>query len=273
MKNFQELTSNISARLSKEDKDAPNYTGLRCLAEDFLSEILSALFPRHFCLKKKVDDPLTAAAETLYEALCFFVDEGMAERSVTALFESLPTIKKKIETDISAAYRGDPAAKSHDEILLCYPAFTAIATYRIAHCLYTLAIPTLPRMLSELAHERTGIDIHPGAVIGEYFFIDHGTGVVIGETTTIGEHVTLYQHVTLGAKNFEALPDGSLVKGVKRHPDIGNHVVIYAGATILGGNTVIGDGCTVGGNVWLTHSLPSGTTIVAKPSSEIRGKV
>ncbi len=273
MKNFDRLISDISARLREEGGNGPDYTGLRCLAEDFLSTIFSALFPRHFCVKRKEGDPLSAAAQTLYEALLFFVDEGEAARMVTALFEALPTIKRRIETDIEAAYRGDPAAKSHDEIPLCYPAFTAIATYRIAHRLYELKVPTLPRMLSELAHERTGIDIHPGATIGNHFFIDHGTGVVIGETTTIGEHVTLYQHVTLGAKNFEALPDGSLVKGIKRHPDIGNHVVIYAGATILGGNTVIGDGCTIGGNVWLTHSLPSGTTIVAKPSSEIRGDV
>ncbi len=273
MKKFQKICEEASAYLRRKSGDTPDYTGLRCLAKDFLTEILSALFPRHFCLEKKVDDALGAAAETLYEALCFFVDEGKAEEVVTALFESLPAIREKIETDIEAAYRGDPAAKSHDEILLCYPAFTAISTHRIAHRLYELSVPTLPRILSELAHEKTGIDIHPGAVIGKHFFIDHGTGVVIGETTTIGEHVTLYQHVTLGAKNFEALPDGSLVKGVKRHPDIGNHVVIYAGATILGGSTVIGDGCTVGGNVWLTHSLPEGTTIVAKPSSEIRGKV
>ena len=120
-------------------------------------------------------------------------------------------------------------------------------------------------MISPLAH------IHPGAKIGEYFFIDHGTGVVIGETTTIGEHVTLYQHVTLGAKNFEVGPDGTLVKGIKRHPDIGNHVVIYAGATILGGRTVIGDHCVIGGNVWLTHSLPAGETIVTRPANEQRG--
>lgn len=273
MKNTKLLIDELSASLLKEDADTPDYTGLRCLAEDFLLSLFSALFPHHFCSKKKEDAPLSAAAEALRQALLFFLEGEAAEETVYALFETLPTIKSRIKTDIEAAYRGDPAAKSHDEILLCYPAFTAIATYRIAHRLYELKVPTLPRILSELAHEKTGIDIHPGATIGEYFFIDHGTGVVIGETTTIGEHVTLYQHVTLGAKNFEALPDGSLVKGIKRHPDIGNHVVIYAGATILGGKTAIGDGCTVGGNVWLTHSLPAGTTIVAKPSSEIRGTV
>ncbi len=271
MKDFNEITEKITPLLLEEKEKGPDYTGLRCLAKDFLDRLFFALFPRHFCAERKSEEePLPSAAKTLYEALLFFVDKEEAERVVTALFEALPTIKRRIETDVEAAYRGDPAAKSHDEILLCYPAFTAIATHRIAHRLYELKVPTLPRMLSELAHEKTGIDIHPGAVIGDYFFIDHGTGVVIGETTTIGEHVTLYQHVTLGAKNFEALPDGSLVKGIKRHPDIGNHVVIYAGATILGGKTVIGDGCTVGGNVWLTHSLPSGTIIVSKPSSEMR---
>ena len=122
-------------------------------------------------------------------------------------------------------------------------------------------IPILPRMMTEHAHRLTGIDIHPGATIGRYFFIDHGTGVVIGETTTIGEHVKLYQHVTLGAKSFAVEEDGTLVKGIKRHPDIGNNVVIYAGATILGGDTVIGDNCTIGGNVWLLHSVPSGETV------------
>ena len=153
---------------------------------------------------------------------------------------------------------------STDEIILTYPGFKAICIYRIAHELYEMKIPILPRIMTEYAHAMTGIDIHPGATIGKYFFIDHGTGVVIGETTTIGEHVKLYQHVTLGAKSFEANDDGSLVKGIKRHPDIGNYVVVYAGATILGGNTHIGDHCVIGGSVWLTHSLPAGETITVR---------
>ena len=147
--------------------------------------------------------------------------------------------------------------------MLAYPAFEAISIFRIAHELYEQNIPILPRMMTEYAHRTTGIDIHPGATVGPYFFIDHGTGVVIGETTTIGERVKLYQGVTLGAKSFAVNPDGTLVKGIKRHPDIGNNVVIYAGATILGGNTQIGDNCVIGGNVWLTHSVDAGSTVLA----------
>ena len=138
--------------------------------------------------------------------------------------------------------------------MLAYPAFEAISIYRLAHRLYELAVPLIPRMMTEYAHRITGIDIHPGAKIGKYFFIDHGTGVVIGETCTIGDHVKLYQGVTLGAKSFALDEQGNPVKGIKRHPDIGNNVIIYAGATILGGDTVIGDDCVIGGNVWLTHS-------------------
>ena len=162
---------------------------------------------------------------------------------------------------MQAAYEGDPAARSTTEIMLTYPAFEAISIFRLAHELYVLKVPMLPRLMTEYAHRITGIDIHPGATVGRYFFIDHGTGVVIGETCTIGDHVKLYQGVTLGAKSFELDENGNPVKGIKRHPDIGNHVVIYAGATILGGRTRIGDGCVVGGNVWLTHSLNPGETI------------
>ena len=182
----------------------------------------------------------------------------------------LPEMKEYLETDISAAYDGDPAARSTEEIMLAYPAFEAISIYRMAHELYVMKIPMLPRMMTEYAHTITGIDIHPGATIGKYFVIDHGTGVVIGETTTIGDHVKLYQGVTLGAKSFELDENGNPVKGIKRHPDIGSRVVIYAGATILGGNTVIGDGCTIGGNVWLTHSVEAGKTVLA---AEERGTI
>ncbi|MBO4366136.1 MAG: serine acetyltransferase [Clostridia bacterium] len=161
-----------------------------------------------------------------------------------------------LEEDLQAAYLGDPAATGTDEVLLTYPGFSAICVYRIAHILYLQGTPILPRMMSEYAHRQTGIDIHPGASIGRRFFIDHGTGVVIGETATIGDDVKIYQHVTLGAKSFELGEDGNPVKGIKRHPDIGNHVVIYAGATILGGETVIGDHCVIGGSAWITKSVP-----------------
>lgn len=184
-------------------------------------------------------------------------------KAADGLFTKLGEIRATLETDIQAAYEGDPAAKSREEIMLAYPAFEAISTFRIAHELYTLGVPLLPRMMTEHAHSLTGIDIHPGATIGRYFFIDHGTGVVIGETTVIGEHVKLYQGVTLGARSFEVGRDGALVKGNKRHPNIGNNVVIYAGATILGGDVYIGDNCVIGGNVWLTQSVEAGKTVVA----------
>ena len=258
-------------------EEGPSYIGLRESVRTLVEQLQAAMFPRH--VGTGCTDSLTvrrsrlAAAEaTLYSILSLLLPEdGNAEEIVAGFLGELPEILAILKTDITAAYQGDPAARDTDEIILSYPAFTAISTFRLAHALFVRGVPILPRMMTELAHERTGIDIHPGATVGRYFFIDHGTGVVIGETTTIGEHVTLYQNVTLGAKNFEVGPDGTLVKGIKRHPDIGNHVVIYAGATILGGRTVIGDNCVIGGNVWLTHSLDAGETIVSRPANEKKG--
>ena len=172
---------------------------------------------------------LQSAAELLEQILTTLQPERTEEETDTLILrflEQIPEIKACLETDIQAAYDGDPAAMSCDEIMLAYPAFEAISIYRMAHRLYKMGIPMLPRMMTEYAHQLTGIDIHPGATIGNYFFIDHGTGVVIGETTTIGEHVKLYQGVTLGAKSFELDEHGNPVKGIKRHPDIGNHVVV-----------------------------------------------
>ncbi|MGZ5575753.1 MAG: serine O-acetyltransferase EpsC [Methylobacter sp.] len=172
----------------------------------------------------------------------------------------LPEVRTLLESDIQAAYEGDPAARSSDEVLVCYPGITAIIHHRLAHILYQMGAPLVARIISEIAHSATGIDIHPGAQIGDSFFIDHGTGVVIGETAVIGRHVRLYQAVTLGAKRFQKDEDGILVKGNARHPIVEDDVVIYAGATILGRIT-IGRGSTIGGNVWLTHSVPSGSNI------------
>jgi serine O-acetyltransferase len=172
----------------------------------------------------------------------------------------LPGVRKLLDSDIQAAYEGDPAARSSDEVLVCYPGITAIIHHRLAHILYELGVPLVARVISELAHSATGIDIHPGAQIGESFFIDHGTGVVIGETAVIGRHVRVYQAVTLGAKRFQKDDNGVLVKGNARHPIVEDDVVIYAGATILGRIT-IGRGSTIGGNVWLTHSVPPGSNI------------
>ena len=192
--------------------------------------------------------------------------DEMAEECAYAFLESLPRIRRMLAKDIQAAYDGDPAAHCIDEIILSYPAAYAITAYRVAHELHVAGVPLLPRMLTELAHSRTGIDIHPGAEIGERFFIDHGTGVVIGETTVIGNQVKLYQGVTLGALSFPKDETGRLIRGRKRHPTIEDNVVIYAGATILGGETIIGEGSVVGGNVWLTESVPPGSRVAqAKP--------
>jgi serine O-acetyltransferase len=195
--------------------------------------------------------------------LQFIAADDAVERAITItrMFASrLPEVRRLLDSDIQAAYEGDPAARSSDEVLVCYPGITAIIHHRLAHILHQLGAPLVARIISEIAHSATGIDIHPGAQIGESFFIDHGTGVVIGETAVIGKHVRVYQAVTLGAKRFQKDEDGILVKGNARHPIVEDDVVIYAGATILGRIT-IGRGTTVGGNVWLTYSVPPGSNI------------
>lgn len=183
-------------------------------------------------------------------------------RSVAAaFFQQLPEVYRLLQTDIQAILSGDPAARSEFEVVRAYPGFFALCFYRLAHVLLTLNVPLLPRILTEYAHGRTGIDIHPGARIGEYFQVDHGTGIVIGETTEIGHHVKIYQGVTLGALSVEK----SLANS-KRHPTIGDHVILYSNATILGGETVVGDHSIIGGNVWLTHSVPPGTLVFHDPT-------
>ena len=177
------------------------------------------------------------------------------------ILSTVPKIKEALIKDAEAIYEGDPAATSAEEVVLSYPGFLAISVYRIAHEFYKRKIPYISRMITEYAHERTGVDIHAGATIGEYFFIDHGTGIVIGETTTIGDRVKIYQGVTLGAKCFELDEDGNPIKGVKRHPDICDDTVIYANATILGGNTRVGKGSIIGANVWITESVPDGSKV------------
>jgi serine O-acetyltransferase len=181
---------------------------------------------------------------------------------VERFFARLPAARAMLAEDVEAAFDGDPAAKSYAEIVAAYPSIWAVATYRVAHELYRLGVPLLPRVMSEHAHARTGIDIHPGATIGRRFFIDHGTGVVIGETCEIGDRVVIYQGVTLGAL---APRKGQLLRGVKRHPTLEDDVTIYAGATILGGETVIGRGSVIGGNVWLTHPIPPCSKVQIEP--------
>jgi len=184
----------------------------------------------------------------------------MAENVTLHLLTSLPKIRERLKGDVGAAFDGDPAAKSYEEIVISYPCISAIATYRIAHELYLKQVPLIPRIMSECAHSRTGIDIHPGAKIGRNFFIDHGTGVVIGETTIIGNNVKIYQGTTLGAMSFPKDERGRIIKGQKRHPTIEDDVTIYAEATILG-DVTIGKGAIIGGNVWVKQSVPAGFTV------------
>ena len=203
---------------------------------------------------------------------CGHCNEIAEEQSLTFL-RKMPGLRSQLSEDVQAAYDGDPAAKSIDEVIFSYPAIFAITIFRLAHELNLQGIPLLPRMMTEHAHSITGIDIHPGATIGTGFFIDHGTGVVIGETTILGNRVKLYQGVTLGALSFAKDDEGRMVRGKKRHPTIEDDVVIYAGATILGGNTVIGRGSVIGGNVWLTRSVPPHTrVIISEPELVIDSK-
>ncbi|MEK4628567.1 MAG: serine O-acetyltransferase EpsC [Solibacillus sp.] len=193
-----------------------------------------------------------------------------ADQVVMKLISNFPRIREMIQTDIQAAYNGDPAATSTEEILLSYPSIQAVFIHRIAHELYKLDVTIVPRIMSEYAHQLTGIDIHPGASIGHSFFIDHGTGVVVGETCTIGNNVKIYQGVTLGALSFPLDEKGNPIKGIKRHPNIEDNVVIYAGATILGGKTTIGHDTVLGSNIWLTHSVPPYSRVYnSQPSPKI----
>jgi len=248
---------------SRESFDV-NYVGLKETVIKSVLYLIDAMFPGYTKYEQSETDYLKEGYAYLKDAFLYLMPEADAVQMADSLMEKLPSICQKLQDDVIAAYEGDPACKSVDEIILCYPAFLAISVYRIAHEIYLLGQPLIARMMAEHAHQKTGIDIHPGATIGNHFFIDHGTGVVIGETTIIGNKVKLYQHVTLGAKSFPVAEDGTLVKNLKRHPNIGNNVVIYAGATILGGDTFIGDNCVIGGNVWLTHSVPDGQTVLQK---------
>jgi serine O-acetyltransferase len=198
--------------------------------------------------------------------------EALAQQKTVELLKRLPDVRMILELDAQAAFEGDPAAKSHHEIIFCYPGLEAVSIYRIAHELLLLGVPLIPRMMTEHAHHRTGIDIHPGARIGSGFFIDHGTGVVIGETCDIGVNVKLYQGVTLGALSFPRDANGNIIRGMKRHPTLEDDVVVYANATILGGDTVVGKGAVIGSSVWLTQSVaPSTVVSLEKPSLRIKG--
>ena len=247
--------SDIENRLQEVNADGA-YTGFTEAVKKAIEDAVVSMFPGYFSNGEKID--VKQSFEKLFAYV--FDDVEVADKKIDELFSKYEDIHQLILSDIEAAYYGDPAAKSIDEIILTYPAFRAISAYRVAHLLYEMSVPILPRAISEYEHRLTGIDIHPGATIGKNFFIDHGTGVIIGETSIIGNNVKLYQNVTLGAKSFPVNDDGSCVKGIKRHPNLEDNVIVYAGATILG-DVTIGHDSVIGGNVWLTHSVEPGSTI------------
>ncbi len=276
----KKLEQSIITKYHVETGDYFGLTGCKEVIE-VLDDLLAVVFPGCYGKEKVAVDELTyylhdtlrhigrrfiKHIDAVFQYQCRHEQKKRCdcmERSretLINLIESLPEIREELLKDINTALAGDPAAYSIDEIVLSYPFIDAIATYRLAHNLYSQGVPIIPRIMSERAHSRTGIDIHPGAVIAPGFFIDHGTGVVIGETCTIGSNVKLYQGVTLGARSpFDR--DGNPRKGEKRHPDIEDDVIIYANATILGGKTVIGKGSIIGGNAWITQSIPPGSLV------------
>lgn len=252
---------------------------------DILEDLRELIFPGYFCredlsgetLAKYTTDLLTRVSGdlTLQIKLAYWISGTSEEESLLEatkathhLLSQIPSIRRILTTDVEAAFKGDPAAKSYREIIMSYPGLYAISVYRLAHALYELGVPLLPRIMTEQAHVKTGIDIHPGAKIAGSFFIDHGTGIVIGETSVIGSGVKIYQGVTLGALSTRG---GQRLAGVKRHPTIEDEVTIYSGASILGGETVIGKGATIGGNVFLTASVDPGMTVtIPRPDLSFR---
>ncbi len=283
----QQLRELREASLHKRNRDdrppkLPNREALRSI----IAGLAAALFPNRlgkpdfapegidFYVGHTLDLALHTLVEQLTRELHFV--SGLAAPTaehrdqavalVRRFGALIPRVRELLDTDIEAAFQGDPAARSSDEVLVCYPGIWAILHYRVAHLLYQEGVSLTARMIAELAHSETGIDIHPGAQIGERFFIDHGTGVVIGETAVIGRNVRLYQQVTLGAKRFPVGEDGSLVKGQARHPIVEDDVVVYAGATVLG-RVTIGRGSIIGGNVWLTRSVPPGSNVTQAQAS------
>jgi serine O-acetyltransferase len=255
---------------------------------EIIEALRSVLFPGYFGFSELQEESLRfhvgaqldqirrSLQEQIKRGLCFTCEEGpdclpecdLKARDLTGAFlRKLPDVQRKLALDVQASYEGDPAAANPDEVIFCYPGLAAVTNHRLAHELHLLGVPIIPRMVTEAAHSATGIDIHPGAVIGERFFIDHGTGVVIGETCIIGSRVRIYQGVTLGAKSFQLDEDGNPVRGIDRHPIVEDDVTIYSGATILG-RVTIGRGSVIGGNVWLVHGVPPGSRITQAQSRE-----
>ncbi len=258
---------NLNSKLKARSKNDPMPS--RDAVINIIKDVQALLFPAYFAATVDVDAEavlcgIHSRLKNEISMACLFSEKELSvscEEASRRFIKKLPHITELLLKDIEALYEGDPAAKYRDEVIICYPGFFAIAVYRMAHVLYNMDIPLIPRMMTEFAHQKTGIDIHAGAKIGEYFFIDHGTGIVVGETTVIGDHVKLYQGVTLGAKSFELDENGNPIKDLKRHPNIEDNVIIYSNATILGGQTTIGEGAVIGGNTWLVKSVPPNTTV------------
>ena len=251
----------------------PSKRAVHGICEDLLQILFPGFHDEEAIQKNSISvltrHRVTSVADRLEEQVCksLRVDDpecptSRAHKILVDFCHALPEVRSLLLTDIQAAYEGDPAAISREEIILSYPCIETIAIQRLAHRLYQAKVPMIPRMMTEWAHARTGIDIHPGAQIGSHFFVDHGTGVVVGETTRIGRHVKLYHGVTLGARSMAKDEAGNIVKGGKRHPDVGDNVTIYPNSTILGGETVIGENSTIGANVFLMHSIPAHSLVV-----------
>jgi serine O-acetyltransferase len=294
-KNYSQILQNIATQLSHHESNPLEYLpkhGHSMPSVEMLGILINKLrevfFPGyfgnsslnsqnlHYHIGVNVDDAFHLLKDQIYKGICFSCSNGEhfsesecefeSKQKALMLIERLPGIKKLLSTDVKAAFMGDPAAKSEGEVVFSYPAIRAMSNHRIAHELYKLDVPLIPRIISEMAHSETGIDIHPGAQIGEFFAIDHGTGVVIGETAIIGKNVKIYQGVTLGARSFPLDNLGKPIKGIARHPIVEDDVIIYSNATILG-RVNIGKGSVIGGNVWITKDLPPNSKIVQQHSA------
>ncbi len=292
--NLRKISEEIVATYDKygginriDGSNLPTVHNVVEILDDFMQIMLPGYFGERvparsnmlFFVQRTIDTLLLKCVDEFTRAYKFslkFKDcseetcEKLAEKSAMQMTEAIPGIRQMLKMDIRAGFEGDPAAQSTEEVILCYPFVYAIATHRIAHEIYKMEVPLIPRVMSEWAHRRTGVDIHPGARIGKRFFIDHATGVVVGETTEIGDDVKIYQGVTLGALSFPKNPDGSIVKGGKRHPTLKDRVTIYAGATILGGETVIGEDSIIGANTWITSSVPPNTLVTFQEQQKYR---
>lgn len=266
-----------------DGKDLPSKKIVVEILEDFFTVLFPGYLGKEKITKSNINEFLNRAIKSIYVRLVSEVDKSLkyfckqAEKCsediclklsqiiVKELLDEICKLRVLLNGDIKAAYRGDPAAKSFDEVILSYPCVVAISTYRLAHELYIRGVPLIPRIMSEHAHSITGIDIHPGAKIGNNFFIDHGTSVIIGETSEIGDNVKIYQGVTLGALSFLSDEKGHPIKGIKRHPTVGNNVIIYSNASILGEKAIIGNNAIIGGNVWITSKIPENAIVTMKP--------